>query len=361
VKSLTKQTDMITTCTHLLLALAPIGIGAQETVIFNPEEGSTLEKVWTTKHTLLVTNMNRSQAGAERAVSMTSNGIGSEQVLGAVDEYLAMGPAQPQRFRRTYHKGRRTTQMMRRDKAGETSGSGEKIRQKLELRGTSVIFTWVPEKGEYGKYYDESEFDEIYLPTLRPDLDLAFLLPSGPVESGDVWTLPAESMIDLLGHGGTLPFAEVPDKDDFLIRAMDSGVAGGLDQVFGGDAAGDVEIAFQEVRELNGRRLAVLTVTCDVHYERDRTEFVQDNTIRLERREGIDYLEAYLTVAVKGSGEILWDVERNIPFALVFAGEETVFARVTHHAPMDPEGTDRSQNVTLTGGLQIQATFTPGV
>jgi len=345
--------------TGLLFALVPFGAGAQETIVFQPAEGSSLEKVWTTKHTLIVSDMNRSRGDDEAPVRMSSNGIGSEETLGVVDEYLAMGEGRPDRFRRVFHKGKRTTQLVHQSESGETEPRGATIRQKLELRGSSIVFTWVPEESTYGKYYDRREIDEAALPALRSDMDLAFLLPSGPVEVGDSWQLPPEAMIDLFGRGGTLPFAEAPKKDDFLTRALDSGVAGGMDQAFGGEADGSVNIAFREVRELEGRRLAVLGLTCDVRYERDRTGFVQSNTIRLERREGIEYLDAFLTLGVKGNAEILWDLDRNLPVELAFAGDETVFARVTHHAPMDEEGVNRSQNVTMEGRLIIRATFTP--
>lgn len=334
----------------LSLSAVP-GAPAAETFVFQPEQGSRIEKVWTTKHNLRAVEMNRS-LGEQSREYQSSTGITSEEVLGVVDEYLVVDGSPPRKFRREFNKGKRTSRLV------GPKGSGEKIRQKCLLRGHSAVFTWVEEEGEYGRYCDSiEELDEDVLGELRADLDLAFLLPAEPAAPGQGWLVAPEALIDLFGRSGTLPYKLVPGKDDFLLRALDSGVAGALDQAFGGTAEGAVQVTFRELRESDAGRIAVLDLACNVQYERDRTAYVQAKTVRQEVREGIEYRRAFLRLAVEGQGEVLWNLDENRPEGLSFEGLETAYASITHRAPSDDEGVERSQDVTMQGPLVISAAY----
>jgi len=97
-------------------------------------------------------------------------------VLRTLDEYLEVGNGRPLRLRRVF----------------ERSGN--------PLEGTSVVFTWVPEEGAYGKYYDAREGPESALRELAEDLDLRALLPASAVAVGEHWQVSGETLGDVLGE-----------------------------------------------------------------------------------------------------------------------------------------------------------------
>lgn len=339
----------------LALALTVSALGtpsSSETITFAVPAGVSVEKIWTTQHTLRTADMNRSLGQESRAYRMRLDGISSEEILGALDQYEQVDGGRPTKFRRSYTKGRRVSQLF------NERGSQPKIRQRALLRGNSAMFTWVPEEGIYGKYFDREELDEDMLAYLRGDLDLIFALPEVPVSPGDRWELTPAELIDLFGRSGTFPYEIIGDKDDFLIRALDSGLAGSLDQAFGGTAEGRAEVHFKEIRESDAGREAILEIGCQVAYERDRTAFVRANTIRKEQQEGIDYQEAFLRLLIEGRGTIVWNLDEQRPTELAFEGTETTYIRIVHRAPTDEEGVNRAQDVTMKGSLTIGASYT---
>ena len=97
-------------------------------------------------------------------------------VLRTLDEYQKVGDGRPLLLRRKFE---------------EASSP---------FVGTSVVFTWVPEEGAYGKYYDARESSESALRDLTEDLDLRSLLPASAVAVGDTWTAPAAGLRDVLSR-----------------------------------------------------------------------------------------------------------------------------------------------------------------
>jgi hypothetical protein len=95
-------------------------------------------------------------------------------VLRTLDEYRRVGDGRPLLLRRTFEEA------------------------PSPFAGTSVVFTWVPEEGAYGKYYDAREASESALRDLTEDLDLRALLPASAVAVGDTWTASAAGLRDVL-------------------------------------------------------------------------------------------------------------------------------------------------------------------
>ncbi len=102
--------------------------------------------------------------------------------LRTLDEYRKIGAGRPLLLRRQF----------------------EEIRPVGPLAGTSVVYTWIPEEGAYGKYYDAREASESALRGLAEDLDLRALLPAGPVAVGDAWSVPGASLRDVFAPAGLL-------------------------------------------------------------------------------------------------------------------------------------------------------------
>ena len=128
----------------LLCALAGCGTSDKVELRFAPAEGSRVRRTIEVDHLVLRT----------------------------LDQYLKVGDGRPLLLRRQFEEIRMDDQ------------------QVSQLSGTSVVFTWVPEEGTYGKYYDARESSESTLRDLPEDLDLRALLPASPVAVGDSWSMP---------------------------------------------------------------------------------------------------------------------------------------------------------------------------
>ena len=132
----------------LSLALAGCAGGEKFELRFAPAEGSRVRRTIEVEHVVLRT----------------------------LDEYRKVGDGRPLLLRRTFE---------------EAPGP---------FAGTSVVFTWVPEEGAYGKYYDARESVESALRDLAEDLDLRSFLPARAVALGDRWTSSAAGLRDVLGR-----------------------------------------------------------------------------------------------------------------------------------------------------------------
>lgn len=110
-------------------------------------------------------------------------------VLRTLDEYRKVGGGRPLVLQRTFE---------------EATGP---------FAGTSVVFTWIPEEGAYGKYYDAREASESALRDLTEDLDLRALLPASAVAPGDTWTARAAGLgqckLTLASVSGSLATVDV--------------------------------------------------------------------------------------------------------------------------------------------------------
>ena len=145
----------------LLLALAGCARGEKVELCFAPAEGSRVRRTIEAEHVVLRT----------------------------LDEYRKVGDGRPLLLRRTFEEA------------------------PAPFAGTSVVFTWIPEEGAYGKYYDAREASESALRDLTEDLDLRALLPSSAVAPGDTWTARAagigECKLTLASVRGSLASVDV--------------------------------------------------------------------------------------------------------------------------------------------------------
>jgi hypothetical protein len=142
-----------------------------------------------------------------------------------------------------------------------------------------------------------------------------------------------------------------------LARALMFGVGGSLWHVFEGPSEGGATARFTEVREIDGRRMAAVRLDLDVRFDVDQTELMRQKRNSIELTGNIDIQRAKLDLALKGDGELLWDLERNVPYQLELVAEERV--EVLRELAPPPPGTPvlhpttPSQRMRLRGVLRL--------
>ncbi len=349
------QSTLLSLAALLCVAARPAAESIE--ITFAPKLGERVEKTWTTEHELRMTGMTR--AHGERRRPLPARGsIDSTQIVAVVDEYQGLEAGRPTGLRRSFTRARRLTEVAFSSEMAEDAPL--RLRQKSPFRGASVVFTWIPEEGEYGRYYDTREENEELLARVREDLDARALLPAAAVAVGDTWEVAAAELVDILAHGGSYAFEAVEGRDPFLMRALDSGVAGSMDRVFGGSQVGGAQVRLESVEDSAEGRIARLSMDVELKLSRDHTDTIEESKSTRERAEGIDYEDVHVTLDLVGKGELRWNLDRGAAQGLSLELQEHVYARVRHRAPSDDEGVFREQDITLDGTLTLSLSVAPG-
>lgn len=352
--------------TRMLAACALVAAGwsapaaAAESIRFAPAEGSTVRKVWTTTHDLrseaIVTAVGERQITGATQVLL----VGTEQ-LEVIDEYRRVAGGRPLELRRSYLTIEHGATMA---PAGDLRATPRAIVRRGPIEGTSVVFTWVDEEQGYGRYFDALEGREPQLPGLAEDLDLRVLLPQGDVEPGSRWNVDLFALRDVLGPGGNLHFREPDAADPMLLRTINAGVGSSLfgylsDSVTGGAATVD----FVGVEERDGVRVAVLKLDVEFRALRDRTQFARQNASKEERVAGVEQLGVQIGLELRGTGEVLWNLDENRAEGLSFTAQQAVAMQIRFQVP--GEDVEREQEMRLTGefrlALDVEPTEAPPV
>lgn len=327
---------------------------APEHIVFAPVAGSAVERTWTTEHDLTSQRMVLKTGDVERVLPAEMR-IQSRQVIEAVDSFLACAEGRPTLFRRSFDTVDRTAEITMKgaDRALSSTVSSP-------LAGTSVLFTWVPREGEYGRCFDAKEIEEHHLADLRADFDGRVFLPAGDVEPGASWTVEPAALRDVFAHGGAFEFKENEDGGTLIERSLRSGVGGGLDRAFGDSAEGSATVTFERVVEEEGRRIAVLAIEASVKYSADQTDHVRQEMQRDERERSVQYEEATLVFEFHGGGELRWDLAGNRATNLKLAGRESVTYDIAQRRVEDGDaGPIQRQEMTMLGSLTIGLTCEP--
>jgi len=161
------------------------------------------------------------------------------------------------------------------------------------LKGTSVVYTWVPEEAGYGKYYDALESSEAALRDLAEDLDLRALLPTGAVATGEAWSVPAAKLRDVLAPLGDLALNHEAVRE----------FTGNL-----GEPRGECRLQLASVSELNGRSLATVELALKL-----------ENKVRASEPP---------TWSFEGRGTLVWDLGARRAASFALQGHQTLNSEV---------------------------------
>ena len=334
----------------LPLVLGVLGAPGQTTEIsFSPEVGTRLAK------TILVRNeMNLDEMGT----SVEGNPLSREDIGGwvssgtrqkMVDEYLAVEEGRPTRFRRTITNFEGNARMTM---SGSRGTQEHKVRFESPLAGFPVMHTWIPEEQTWGRCYDYLAYEEEQLEQLQDDADFLGLLPAGPVEPGASWDVPAEALRSLFTPGGNS--AAAPADEGYFARMVEVGIGGDLADVLGDELSGVATATFKEVREAEGRQVAVLSIEFSLASDRDRTRTYLVGMPKEEKRESTQLNQVLLTWIAEGTAEVLWDLEAGHAQSATVRGRQVLNAEVFKLSAAETgQPQNVSQRTTYSGTLEI--------
>jgi hypothetical protein len=332
-----------------LLLLGVVALG-QESLRYAPEEGMVLRRKFEVKH-FLALKRSVTRIGELEEVGQRVFDVRNVEKLQTSDRILSVGDGRPLSVRRYFDRGTL-------DGFADLSGAGGAINLRAlglsRLKGKSVMFTWIPKDGAYGRYFDAMDGVEEDLGSMREDLDLRLFLPEGAVEVGASWSVPAHAMGDALSPGGMLSFDFSKSKNISLARTMRLGTASHLFELFTQEVGGEVSATLLEVEESEGARVAVVKVTWDVKTQTDLTELAMRNRASEERRFGQGVEEMSVGLELKGEGIFRWDLGGHHLLSYDFSSAEDVASVVKTR--VDEEGPLREEVLEMGGRVIVSGT-----
>lgn len=291
--------------------LVAIGLGAMtlpvEGLSFHPEKGAELAKVFETQIFLEVGDILFELNGQEMDPAMLGlpfdvdqMNIEASMTMRVEDTYVEVGDNRPLDLLRDYV---------------EVSGSyengfgGSDTTEDDELPGSTVRFKWDDDEEAFVATNDDEDIDEDTLKGLSEDMDLRALLPLEEVEEDDTWQVTWSENLELLLPGFKLDsldelLAEAEDDEEMPVEIIEA-IVGELQGAFG---ESKLECTHAGTREVDGQRLAVISIASEVDGSMDFLPMLED-AMALSGEEmpgGVDQFDAYISIEV--TGELLWDL-----------------------------------------------------
>jgi hypothetical protein len=310
---------------HLLLLLPlPLLAGAAaEKPAFLPQEGTSQ-----TKRFALASEMTLEDLTVEVDGNDVSSMAGNiemawkvDQTVAVTDHYESTTDGRPAKLRRSYNEIEHKTHI-----SGSNPMTGEQesdVPASSELEGATVVFSWNEGDSDYDvAYADDADGDEELLTDLVEEMDLRGFLPGKDVAAGDSWEIPMDAVRHALGLGGDLKLrpegktAGNPGMESFSAHEMMPGLEGKCTGTYNG------------AREEDGVRVGVIQLALDVKAAQDLTGKL--DAMKEQIRENVpaevelDFTAFDVEYGYESEGELLWNLETGLPFALQLSGEVNV-------------------------------------
>jgi hypothetical protein len=335
----------------LLATTSAFALAQTAGLAWSVPEGTTLRREIITKQFLATESMTFRQ-GDETTVSQRIFDLSSTTTVRTSDQLRKQGAGRPAVLRRFYDEARVEAK-------SEVSG-GRQQTQSIDLpgrsafQGKSVVFTYVPEDDEYGRYFDTLEGYENTLAGLREDLGMRSLLPQEVVSEGAEWKLAPGVLQDVLAPGGDLSYEFEGTKDPLIARSLKQGIGANLHRAFGGEESGEVKAKWSRTDDVEGRKLAVITLEFKVQLARDLTDYTNSLRAVSELASGQNTIEARISLALEGGGEVRWDLENGCLFDTkgLRANQKLNFKRVVEQPTQ--EGAVRNEQILEMTGSVVQ-------
>jgi len=277
---------------------------------FAPKAGSSLTKTFVSTTTMEMDDMAMTMNG-EPSPMMPDMEMSMEMVATTVvsDEYIALAAGQPKKLSRTYDTVGSELEMdvvvnmMGEEESQSPNGSGSS-----ELEGSTVIFTWNDEDGEYELTFPEGEEgDAELLENLSEDMDYRALLPDGELAEGESYDIDLMGLVDVMAPGGDL---KIEMEVDGAQAGMgpDPAMMSDFRQFFEDVVEGSATGKFVEMRDVDGTSVAVIELEMEISASADMSEMAAEamDSEELPAEMSIDRMD--LTMAFEGTGELLWNV-----------------------------------------------------
>ncbi len=349
--------------TPILASLAALPLIAWSTpageVSFHPAEGSSLTKTFSTETEMSLDNMALLINGSPPPMDlgdMEMTIVDSRSVT-VTDEYTAMGRGRPAKLQRTYVSLGGTTDVSV-DMAMMGGTNENTIESSSDLEGTTVVFTWDEDAGEYTTSFLDDDGDDELLEGLAEDMDIRFLLPEdGTAAEGDTWEVPADALRHLIAPGGRLSL--IPEEmEEMGFGGMGQGPQDPADIL--GDLDGSASCEFSGMRDVDGKQVAVIKVTIEVSTANDMTEKILEQMEDADLPAEVSNMEIQhmdIELEIESEGTLLWDVEAGVLYSLELSGTQTMLMDMA--MAMDAEGMgamELEQSFEMSGNFTLNVT-----
>ena len=283
----------------LLAFCLPLG---SDRLVLEPEEDTEVSRRFEARARFELVGLTYTTNGEEfEEENLPDFSIDSLETIAVTDAFESVADGRPAVFTRTFDE---LAQRSEYDFGDET----EESESKSDLEGRRVRFEW----DEDGEFYDVTADDDEDLEDhvsewLLPDLDMRDLLPEDEVEPGDEWDAEPRAYLVVMWPGGLLDFYEEDEEDEApgYERRMNEQVIENLD--------GEGTVTFEEIREEDDVRVAVLRLELDLETEGEATETVTREFLD-EDGDTIDVeIEIRHAVELRRQieGVVLWNLEGN--------------------------------------------------
>jgi hypothetical protein len=312
---------------------------------FTPRAQESLRRTFEAKHDLVLEGFKQTVGDGETAQLPGGARFVSSQRLVFDDEVGAVEAGRPLSLRRRF-----ISLETGGDLAPPEVEAVIKATATSPLVGASVLYTWVPEEQEYGRFYDAREENEELLPGTAADPFLAFLQPPSPEAAS--WEVPASELLGLLAPGGDLGFAPGEEREGRrMSRTLVNGVGGGLEMAFGGDSEGSLRVSRGSAEtDEAGTVWPTLRLSLDGRWRSTVTDRLNATLLGREQEQGSSFEHGSLTLGVTGTGTIRLDPETGRPRSLSLECVEDVSMRIVE---VLPGGVRFRQEMAMRGRLSI--------
>jgi len=311
--------------------------------------GTTLSREITSKHYLVCERMTVQQ-GEDSSISQRLFDLQTSTTVRTTDDVLEVSGERPTKMRRYYDEARLTAS--RETSRGDARTVDRRIAGEGSIKSQGVVFTWIPEDGEYGRYFDATEGVEETLPGLGEDLGFRSLMPAEKIAEGASWDLPPGALADFFACGGDLNFALTEGKDQNLLRTLRFGTGAFLGDVFGAEEKGTVKATWRSTEEKDGLRLAVIDLVFDIQISKDMRDLASSTLPPAQRMAGYQVESALVSLSLKGGGEVRWDLGLGgLHSCEEIKADETVQTQLKLTVGAEGDRVEHSQELLMKGTL----------
>lgn len=340
-----------------LLAPAIAFLAPAEKIKFAPADASSVTKTFENKMELTLDHMSMTMNGNELPgmpeMDMT---ITHSQNVGVTDDYASVENGQPKKIKRHFDKLESSSTMsMKMEMMGQSNNQEKNSEASSELDGKTVVFTWDGEAKEYKKAFDPAEDKPDLLKHLMEDMDLRALLPEQEVKTGDTWDIDVKSLANVLAPGGDLAFK--PKEEDESGMGMGMGMGAGMGSMhdyLSELLEGEAKAKLADVREEDGKRLAVIKITVKIASQKDMTELVQE-AMKNQKMPGemeLEFDHMDVDFKMEGEGELVWDLKANHVHSFELSGP------VHMNMDMAMKINAQGQNMNIEQSMEMSGTNT---
>lgn len=334
-----------------LLSIAPNA----ERIAFRPAAGTALTKSFAVKQEFTLEDseikingsVQKQPDDVEMSMTMKTNVV-------LADVFAAVDGERVTRLSRTYEtlsgNGNMTTDM------GAFGSNSRDLELESELEGQAVVFEWDPTAAAYTPRFEKDGGKKDLLTGLVEDFDLRGFLPPSAVEPGTTWKVDVVALRNVLAPG--TGHALRPKRGGS--ERMSEMVQGNSDfaQLFAGSAAREFDARFEGLREADGRRIGVISLSGKISADYDTTEAARRGAQKPASGDAVpDFQKVGVRVEIELSGELEWDLDGGHARSLKVQGNERLMQSTDLFQEYGGNRLRVEDSSTLAGPFDVTVTF----